>query len=283
MPPELAAFCNPHVVRLEPIPYREDCSAEKEIIYGNASCRRNSKCFVFMVDAGTQVVDGPLSPSPLDQEQGRVGVLYGMSVLHPRLVKLDSEAMPFTGDEVEEEEASPGPEPASPLRYYQTTVSYTFISKYPFFEFFFQVIFDLLSSERLARMEALSPLEAEEMFHNDEMLPFSFLPVPLLQEAMLRLAQVPIILLILLSIVFCTLSLVPSLFLFPFPLFFLSPAKTASNELKSTQCNSTQIIRSTIHGCSHHTNTNTTDARALLRGQIWLPGFNSDPSALLLA
>jgi hypothetical protein len=56
---------------------------------------------------------------------------------------------------------------------YETSVCYAFITRFPFFEFFFQVIWDMLSAERLQRMEAVA-LHGDMMDYDQQV--YEYLP-----------------------------------------------------------------------------------------------------------
>lgn len=85
----------------------------------------------------------------MDEENGTgTGRLYGICVTHPRVVT--SESYPSTAADAA---TTAG---ADSDVAFESSVCYAFISRFPLFDFFFQVLFDIITAERLYRMELLA-------------------------------------------------------------------------------------------------------------------------------
>jgi hypothetical protein len=97
--------------------------------------------------------------------------LYGICVIHSRMI---SETVPeSSGKSVQ----------------FSADVCYAFITRFPLFDFFFQTIWDILSSERLARMETLS--EFGESDPNCDRNTYEYVPCDLLTEILETLSRSP--------------------------------------------------------------------------------------------
>jgi hypothetical protein len=166
----------------------------QDILYGHSHSKRSSKCFVFLLEDKTIVLDDNDNASnysnnninnsndndkntneKVEKEATRIETtsrLYGICVILPRLLRVpvtnsaNGKTVFDTNNKNEENNVnnnsgtslnnSNNNNNKSNIDYveYESTVCYAFITRFPFFEFFFQVIFDMITTERLTRMEA---------------------------------------------------------------------------------------------------------------------------------
>jgi hypothetical protein len=130
-PTEVSDFCMPVGAKLFRINPREEETTTLKILYSHEGSR-SSRCFIFMLEDRT--VDVEDGDDELGDDTGR---LYGICVLHHRLLL-----------------SSPAANGA-PIFEFITPVCYCFITRFPLFDFFFQVIWSMVSGERLQRMEGM--------------------------------------------------------------------------------------------------------------------------------
>lgn len=152
-PNEITDFCLPVRGRLDYIQPAEEETLAREIFYGQGHGSRSSRCFIFMLEDKTLRDQG--------DDSGR---LYGVCLIHPRLLRVpvDEQAggwgLGFSGRKgsnrglLEEEERAS----------FASSVCYAFITKFPLFEFFFGVLGDLITLEKLSRMERVHSGDGEE-------------------------------------------------------------------------------------------------------------------------
>lgn len=129
--------------------------------------------------------------------------LYGICVLHPRILKTSIHSTTTTTTHKNNKNKQPtstnttnnneGSNTLSLLDEdnieFESLVCYAFITRFPLFDFFFQVIFDLITAERLHRMELA-------VDHQDSDLSFSrnayqYLPCMILENVLERLTKLP--------------------------------------------------------------------------------------------
>lgn len=190
-PSEVCDFCLPLGGRLYKLTDEENEDGHiQEILYGQGQSKRSSRCFIFMLEDKTINNEEVIH----DDECGiNTGRLYGICVIHPRLLKGTS-LYPNTAEHHAANEAhheSEQHEPAAAKAYsvdFESSVCYCFITRFPFFDFFFHVIFDIISAERLDRMETIAA-------HQDSIVDYpayvrqmyKYLPVNLLETILNRL------------------------------------------------------------------------------------------------
>jgi hypothetical protein len=133
-------------------------------------------------------LDDRLTGADLNEEAGATGGrLYGICVLHSRLLTSCSEGGGSSNDTGAVE--------------FESLVCYAFLTRFPLFDFFFQVIFDIITVERLQRMEKLvsgAPsndpeghhLVQQGAWHRDRKV-YEYLPRELLLEVLSRLTALP--------------------------------------------------------------------------------------------
>lgn len=156
-PTELCDFCMPGGCRLRQI---EDDVTLSEVFYGQKQSTRNGRSFTFLLENRTvpkpqvHCAEGVLPPEggqSVEESGSDSGRLYGFCVIHSRYLNVSGYS------------AAVG-EAAAPASYdFESPVCYAFISKYPFHEFFFNVIYDIINTERVLRMD---------MIDTNELLPY---------------------------------------------------------------------------------------------------------------
>lgn len=195
-PPEINDFCIPHGARLKVIP-KNSANEETimELFYGGAQSKRSARSFVFVLN------DSSSSELVSNDSENSDGRRFCICVLQPRLIKA---AASYSSTLAEH---SNGAELPVPLEVdVEASVCFAFITRFPLFDFFFQVIYDMLSLERLRRMHvhegagaaaASSPLDgtiADGLPSKSSMLikdraSYEYLNAPLLLEVMHKLAR----------------------------------------------------------------------------------------------
>lgn len=191
MPPsELCDFCMPTGCRLLHI---TDDMTMQEIFYGHKQSKRSGRSFTFMLENKTIGTSSSSSSASshitppgddevndqhrsktliLDQTSGTHssdGRLYGFCVINSRYLNLfgydESSTSPGTHSlhsstpkrnfKTSTEHVPPPP----PRSYdFEAPVCYCFLSKYPFHDFFFRVLYDIIDVERMSRLEMMSML-----------------------------------------------------------------------------------------------------------------------------
>lgn len=158
-PSEVCDFCLPLGGKMYKLTDEENEDGHiQEILYGQGQSKRSSRCFIFMLEDKTVNNEEVIH----DDECGiNTGRLYGICVIHPRLLKGTSLYTHDTEHRGANEPKREGgkQESSSPKKYtvdFESSVCYCFITRFPFFDFFFHVIFDIISAERLDRMEAIA-------------------------------------------------------------------------------------------------------------------------------
>lgn len=162
----------------------------QEILYGHSHSKRNNRCFIFVLEDKT--IESDICNDELGIDTGR---LYGICVIHPRILKVPATPSTISAAVLTTETAESTETPLSPPEWleFESTVCYAFITRFPLLEFFFQVIFDIITTERLTRMElaAVQPpnLCVSSSLHcNDS---YDYLPTAILNEMLERLIRVP--------------------------------------------------------------------------------------------
>jgi len=154
-PSELCDFCMPAGCRLRHI---EDDVTLNDVFYGQKQSTRNGRSFTFLLENRTvpqsQMSDNESGGASLEgghaaEESGTVsGRLYGFCVIHSRYLNVSGYGSAAAG------------EIAAPASYdFESPVCYAFISKFPFHDFFFNVIYDIINTERILRMDMMDTSE----------------------------------------------------------------------------------------------------------------------------
>ena len=181
-PNEVTEFCLPLGAQIQKISHTKFSNdIINEILFGTGQTKRNGKCFIFTIqDKTIPIVNQPHGDIDNQITEENDGRLYGICVIHSRLLhdpvaKFDLESM----------------------------VTYAFITRFPFFDFFFQLIYDIITLERLNRMELLThmtnnfdgQLDTDPSNDNNnlnEKLLYSYLPDELLNNVMKRLSEITV-------------------------------------------------------------------------------------------
>jgi hypothetical protein len=139
-PIEVADFCMPVGAKLFRINPTDEETTSLRLLYSHEGSR-SSRCFIFVLEDRTVEADAQ-EDDDLCASSGR---LYGVCVLHPRLVA----------------SSTPSTAPAGPTFDFLAPVCYCFITRFPLFDFFFKVIFGMIQNERIIRMEGVqqNPLD----------------------------------------------------------------------------------------------------------------------------
>ena len=196
-PPELFDFCLPTGGRLERLSsnYHEDSNIQ-EVLYGQGQSKRTSRCFIFLVE------DKTLEAGVADDEAGEdTGRLYGVCVTHPRLLRGTCKNLLYKDDKARngksrrtshgKTEDGKEHEPYLSCEF-ESAVCFCFITRFPLFDFFFSVIFDLITCERLVRMETIAAVPPESILDYPTFVRdmYRYLPSELLQDVLSRLTVV---------------------------------------------------------------------------------------------
>lgn len=167
-PQELCDFCLPLGGRLKLLSDNiEGGSMVEEILYGHSLSKRSGRCFVFLLEGSA--------------ESG--GKLFGVCVQIPRLLKTSVSILHSNTSAKSSDGSAAGDNNNNNICYdFQSSVCYAFITRFPLFDFFFQVIFDLVTVERLSRMEQIA------MTGNMSSSDYEYIPRKLLDEVLHRLS-----------------------------------------------------------------------------------------------
>jgi hypothetical protein len=189
-PSEVCDFCMPSGAKLQFISNREgDDNVIQDILFGNTHGRRSGRSFVFMIEDKTD-----------DKNSSKVGRLYGICVVHPRFLrtnvldqgrKLRKQSVKSPADNsnnntntLDSVECSVQAENVE----FESFVCYAFITRFPFFDFFFQVLYDIIGLEKLRRIEVTNDLEDRNYENSKDLC--EYLPTTLLTEVLDRLSQI---------------------------------------------------------------------------------------------
>jgi hypothetical protein len=117
-----------------------------------------------------------------DEESGQgASKLYVVCVAFPRLLRISG---PSSGTN--------GPNSASAPMDFESTVCFAFLTRFPLFDLFFQLIFDLVSCERLQRMESIArSADADPDFKLSKQV-YEYVPHALLDGAFQRLSALSV-------------------------------------------------------------------------------------------
>lgn len=155
--PELYDFSLPTGATVSSLLNRDDKEAiVQEILYGGSQTQRSSKCFFYVLEDKTIPQDSN-KQSDLGIDSNR---LFEICVIYSRLVANSNSGQPSFD--------------------YEASVCYCFITRFPLFDFFFQLIYDMISMERIDRMEAISQAKSES---------YKYIPNNTLDEILTKLLR----------------------------------------------------------------------------------------------
>ena len=189
-PPELKFFCLPAGAMLRSIAQESVEETVSEIMYGQSQSKRSGRCFVFMLEDKSIQHDDSMTEREMEERGLGNDKLYGVCVIHSRLMSKKGHGASSSSsstnvnnnynDESHNEHMDNIEEngDGSPTIHFEADVCYAFITRYPLFEFLFQILFDILSVERVARMEMVATLSANDPHcdrHNYEYIPSEML------------------------------------------------------------------------------------------------------------
>jgi hypothetical protein len=200
-PPEVCDFCLPYGAKLQQIAYKDEENIVQDIIFGHSHGKRSARCFIFLLEDKTVA---PLNPNEIDEESGvGTGKLYGICVLHPRLLRTNEIDMNKRRFRERMQPGNGGGNASSGGNnfnmddielhtdddYYEfeSLVCYTFLTRFPFFHFFFQMLFDIISLERLRIME-LTSFSDGALIHRKTQ--YQYVCTELLQDVLQRIVSV---------------------------------------------------------------------------------------------
>jgi hypothetical protein len=211
-PGEVTDFCLPMGGCVEYMPPSEQDSLVKELFYGQGNGLPSSRCFLFMLEDKSQQ-QPPARPasasfSSFDGELGiESGRLFGICVVQPRLLRVPVELRQSDGtwfsssaklhasqsSDANDGSAGSGAKGVrgslgqTCMSAFQSEVCYAFITKFPLLEFFFDVLLDLITMEKLGRMSLMQESGGE----HDELDGYSYIPDDLLASVLKRLTLIP--------------------------------------------------------------------------------------------
>lgn len=168
-PRELCDFAMPMGCRLHHI--AEEANLQ-EIFYGQKQSSRSGRSFTFILENKTNAIPPPHGDAEgacdveelrLRAEESGVGTdrLYGFCVIHSRYLNVNGYGSYHVSESPRQRGNRGGlaEQPLQPMSYdFEAPVCYAFISKFPFHEFFFRVIYAIINTERLTRMEMMEAL-----------------------------------------------------------------------------------------------------------------------------
>lgn len=160
-PVEVTDFCMPVGAKLYRVNPREEETLALKILYSHEG-HRSSRCFIFMLEDRT-------AASGASDEDDSTARLYGICVIHQRL--LCSQKNAPTG---------------GPVFEFITPVCYCFITRFPLFDFFFQIIWSMISGERILRMQGVQDNPDDEGFDRKS---YSYVPKKTLTEILFALSR----------------------------------------------------------------------------------------------
>lgn len=178
-PAEVCDFCLPLGGRIDRIGAKDDDRKIENILYRET--KRSAKCFIFTLDDRISS-----NVSQCDEELGLdTDKLYGICVMHPRLLKA---VVPATSST----ESNISTKLHEDFEYdFESCVCYAFVTRFPLFDFFFQVLYDMITAERLARMDLITERSMSGKFLECDVAKereiYSYLPRFTLEEILDRL------------------------------------------------------------------------------------------------
>ena len=149
-PPEVCDFCLPSGGRLRHLTTPSDREQTMlELLYGQGHTQRSSRCFIFMLEDKTL----DISKNVPDEETGEnTGRLFGICVVNPRLLNPYAPANKYRKSTTSS---------AVPNIEFEAAVCYCFITRFPLFDFFFEVLWNIMAFERVSRMMDVAEQSAD--------------------------------------------------------------------------------------------------------------------------
>jgi hypothetical protein len=126
------------------------------MLYGQGQSQRSSRCFIFVLEDKTLDITKNVPNEETGEHTGR---LFGICVVNPRLLNPYAPINNPTGKH--QRPAATGTTAAAPEVEFEAAVCYCFITRFPLFDFFFQVLWNIISFERISRMIDVSEHTAE--------------------------------------------------------------------------------------------------------------------------
>eukprot|EP01039_Chlorochromonas_danica_P000658 gene658-713_t len=189
-PREVCDFCLPLGGKLRRLSNSKDeDSSVKEIFFGQRHGKRNEHCFIYLLEDKTGAGEGE------DEETGaNVSKLYVICVAVPRFLKvaINSSSTTSSGGQTTgttTSNASVGSATGPSSMDFESFVCFAFLTRFPLFDFFFQVIFDLIGSERLLHLESLSSPQPQGV--SQLLQSYEYLPRGLFEDVLGRLLVLP--------------------------------------------------------------------------------------------
>ena len=134
---EICDFIAPIGGRLRKVHELEWDTKLQEMQYGHRQSRRSGRCFVFVLD------DRALSVDEANEELGTgTGRLYGVCVMHPRVLSATEGMVGLEDNDTSSGSgagAGAATATASAGDSFESAVVYAFVTRFPLFDFFFQV------------------------------------------------------------------------------------------------------------------------------------------------
>ncbi len=204
-PVEVCDFCMPTGAKLHYLSSKDEDSSIQDILFGNTHSKRSGRSFVFLLEDKT--VD---SIAPDKSEDDKMGRLYGICVLHPRLLRTNvvdqAKKNPHkkNGKHNTADSSMSGTESADQVNgsagnhssnlgveknvEFESLVCYAFITRFPFFDFFFQILYDIIALEKLKRIELTNDL-LDTNFESSKDF-YEYLPSKLLLSVLDKLSKI---------------------------------------------------------------------------------------------
>ena len=206
-PVELCDFCMPIGAKLTQIQAnKDDDNIIQDILFGYTHGKRSGRSFLFMIEDKT--VD-----QSSDVTAGKIGRLYGICVAHPRFLRSnvvdpakrlkrsktlgDANAAPVSSnsnvagpDGLDGLASSSSAVSAAEAMEFESLVCYAFITRFPFFDFFFQVLYDIIAYEKLRRFELSNGQVSQENNYETCKNLYDYLPADLLLDVLERLSKI---------------------------------------------------------------------------------------------
>jgi len=151
-PPEVCDFCMPSGGKLRHLQPADSETSIMEILYGQGQSQRSSRCFIFILEDKTMDLS---KVNPNDEAGVDTGRTYGICVVHPRLLNPSIVDKDHRHISAASGDVNPDGTPRQNIEF-EASVCYCFITRFPLFDFFFKVIFNIITYERIVRMERIT-------------------------------------------------------------------------------------------------------------------------------
>ena len=181
-PAEVCEFCLPSGGRMRHLSKPADREESTlEMLYGQGQSQRSSRCFIFVLEDKTLDVN---KHTPNEETGENTGRLFGICVVNPRLL---NPYAPINNPTGRHQRSPATSSPAPPDVEFEAAVCYCFITRFPLFDFFFQVLWNIIAFERISRMIDVS----ENTPDTKEIDLYRYIPVNVYDFIMKRLAVIP--------------------------------------------------------------------------------------------